>query len=49
MGPGTAQAGNDALNLLEGTGGGIDVGGSQQGAQQMASAEDVEGEIAVAP
>ena len=46
---GTAQAGDDALDLFEGTGGGIDVGGSQQGAEQMAGAEDVEGQVAVAP
>ena len=47
--PHTAQAGDDALDLLKGTGGGIDVGGSQQGAEQMAITEDIEGQIAVAP
>ena len=40
--PHTAQAGDDALDLLKGTGGGIDVGRSQQGGEQMAVREDVE-------
>ena len=47
--PLAAQVGDDALDLLEGSGGGIDVGGSQQGAEQMAGAEDIERQVAVAP
>ena len=49
LGPAGAQVGDDALDLVEGAGGGIDVGGSQQGAEQMAAREDVKGQIAVAP
>ena len=45
LGPDSAQAGDDALDLHEGTGGSIDVGRSQQGAEQMAVAEDVERKI----
>ena len=48
LGPGAAQAGDDAPDLLQSTGGGIDVGRSQQGREQMAAAKDVEGQIAVA-
>ncbi len=35
--PDTPQAGDDALDLFEGIGGGIDVGGPEQGREQMAA------------
>ena len=46
--PDTPQAGDDARDVLEGLGGGIDVGGPKQGRERMAACEDVEGQIAVA-
>ena len=42
MGPLAAQSGDDALDLLQDAGGGVDVGRSQQDGEQMAGAEDVE-------
>lgn len=48
LGPDGAQAGDDALDLGEGVRGGINVGWPEQGREQMAVGEDVEGEIAIA-
>ena len=48
LGPDGAQAGDDALDLGEGVRGGINVGGLEQGREQRAVGEDVEGEIAIA-
>ena len=42
MGPLAAQAGDDALDLLQDAGGSVDVGRAQQDGEQMEGAEDVE-------
>ena len=36
-GPDPPQVGDDALDVVEGIGGGIDVGGSEQGREQVAA------------
>ena len=46
--PAAVNLAHNALDLLAGTGAGIDVGAAQRGRQQMATAEHVERQISVA-